>query len=119
MLTDAEVIATWMEPKPPLSVAELVEARASDPTVPYPQWWTPGNHWEWTPRELTLDRLHLVEGRLGDDLGSWREYLELLLRPVAHSSNAWIHFGAMAHADAPTKISAIATILRPEVENAA
>jgi hypothetical protein len=115
-LSDEEIICTWMEPKPPESPCATNErSRLS--------FWRPQftRHHEpaWVPIRLTLDALWEVEERL---IQEWRRTKKLVAcaRMVGYKhklkgatvDNEW-------HADAPTRIKALAAVLRAVVESEA
>lgn len=122
-MTDQEVIATWMGGTKP----KATDIRDYD----QPKWWTamfefdahsrvvPGSR-IWTPRNLTLDALHEVEARLSDE--QWRAYRKSAIRGgwyrddwcVQHDHTTM--FQSACHASAEQKITALASVLRPEVE---
>ena len=86
-MTDEEVICQWME------------QFYHFPENPAPRW----IH----RQDLTLDALHEVEARLTD--AQWRKYLEAL---VPRSLSGWTELKDAAYADAPTRIKALAAVLR-------
>jgi hypothetical protein len=98
-MDDAEVICTWMEPRPPDGVMKLAH------------WW----YWVfenscWIPQWLTLDRLHQVEARLTDE--QWLDYQTRLNR-AGDPGVLWCK--RMIGASAEHKTLALAAILRPLV----
>lgn len=97
-MTDATVICEWMESKPdPQAMGGF-------------DWWTLAcgrSGMVWVAQRLTLDMLHLVEARLTDE--QWRAY-QLRLGYNFRSEKPYIR--CMIHADAPTKIGALAAVLR-------
>lgn len=120
-MTDEEVIATFMEPKPkPRGRGGLVKCTA---------WWklrkvmtgtgTCGCFMSYEvvpvfvvslPHEF-LGLLHEVEARLSEE--QWEEYRKGICRHFGRSKQAEI---ACLHTDALTKVKALAAVLRREVE---
>ncbi len=95
-MTDEELIVTWMEPKPgPLDSPDDVD------------WWgcrVLTGCYQWFPRTLDLDALHLVEAKLTDDQ-QW-EYIEAIRGKV--NAPTW----RFLHATAEKKIGALAHVIR-------
>lgn len=122
-LSEEEVVATFMEKKP--NVNGLMSASVG--------WWVlhaiakfsgevGGVSVAYLPRDLTLDALHEVEAKLSD---RQRQYYCALIfqrccgaartmNPIEDllTPNRW----GMIHTSAAQKISALAQVLRPEVE---
>jgi len=112
-LSDAEVICTWMEPKPKFPDV------FGDVRISAGGWWKwrsprAGARWpgKTGPNESkvdSLDALHEVEARLTDE--QWQKYAGLMMDPAGIKHT---HF--LLHATAEQKISALAAVLRPEME---
>ena len=106
-MTDEEVICTWMQPKPLVSIGALCAAGGS---AAVPKWWEP--HWElageWQPISLSLDLLWEVEERLVQMKNARWVQVELQEQHIF-----WIW-----HATAEQRIQALAVVLRPLVEAA-
>jgi hypothetical protein len=102
-MTDEEIICTWMEPKPKGGIG--YENR----------WWTVPNNpgMRVSPVYLTLNILHKVEARLTDEQ-AWR-YDEALAEGMKSQPERGSSIFVW-HADAPTRIKALAQVLRPEVD---
>lgn len=96
-MTDEEVIASFMEPKPTWS--------SSDRNG---EWWWCWDH-RWHSCKLDLDALHEVEARLTNE--QWDAYANLMMDPAGIH-----HTRFLLHASAEQKIEALAAVLRPEVE---
>lgn len=106
-LSDAEIIAQWMEPKPAeYNAATIMMGKVS------PIWWvTDGRTWKLHPRTLTLDALWEVESKLkAHDPAKWNDYITDTIRTVGILADDLIH------ADAGQKIAALGRVLRPAVE---
>lgn len=126
-MTDAEVICEWMEPKPANSDG-LTEPLDCGWMSSPGGWWVEGPRGEAIqPRDLALDALWEVEERLIRLLkGRW---LDLEYREYRAYEGKWDIGSAKLpkdtplrwiwHADAPTRITALAAVLRPLVEGAA
>lgn len=108
-MTDAEIVATWMEPNPDL-LANLTQSKDG-------WWWNSfgltGDPWQ--PAEpLTLDRLREVEARLDASQCvdyDWRlAMLVVVATKTCPESYPW-------HASAEQKLAALAEVLRAEVED--
>lgn len=110
-LSDREVIATFMEgPKPVMRGGVIVKV-----------WWVERltdslASTEWRPREITLNECHEVEARLSEE--QWRTYDDRLCDLL---SNEMLLYSSTLrrraiHADAETKIRALAAVLLAEVE---
>ena len=114
-LTDEEVLCEFMEPKNGLP--DLADFRGD--FSPGGWWitdWHPLRKNKWLPRrQITLNECHEIEGRLTED--QWRKY-ETALSPMPVKLIRL--FGSITlsfiHADAQTKIKALAEVLRAEVE---
>lgn len=104
-LSDAEVLATFMEPRPGKEYWEYDWDHTSEPC-----WWSVGRTGQWVPRDITLNECREIEARLADR--QWREYIDAIV-PV--SGNIYDDCTAFLHADASTKIEALARVLRPLV----
>jgi hypothetical protein len=113
LMTDEEVICAWMEGYDPrcrrnVNVDEL-------------SWWAArfrAGSWEFATRLLTLDALHEVETRLTEDqIGKYDAGMRRLMHedPIEPWVPAKCHHW---HADAPTRIKALAAVLRREVTHA-
>jgi hypothetical protein len=119
-LTDEEVLATFMEPRPtkkPMSGDRSVGG-----------WWWWGRKYsgdgdapeELFPIPLTLNECHEIEARLISGFpGLWDDYYHAF--GTFHPSGLyWTapdkQYKWALHADAPTKITALAQILRAVVE---
>lgn len=115
MLTDHEIIATFMEPLPNTAPGFHTAWSTLKPT-----WWEKGPSSEgvmfWVPIPLTLDALHEVEARL--TVEQWSRYEPALGSPYAHKSNPITYWKALIHATAEEKIRALAAVLRAAVEGA-
>lgn len=103
-MTAAEIVASFMEPKPQFDGGDG-------------GWWSfiyEGNG-TWKPvvndRTESLDALHEVEARLTDDQ-QWL-YIETIRKLANRGNLATWHY---LHASAAQKLSALAQVLRPEVE---
>ena len=108
-MTDEEVICTAMEARP-----LHIPSRLGEFVTP---WWIYHDKEQrppglgsldcWTPVDLTLDRLWLVEERLTDE--QWDTYA---YDPAFNGSpRGWLH------ATPEQKIKALAAVLRPTVES--
>jgi hypothetical protein len=111
-LTDEEVLATFMEPRPTFS---------ADPgIVSEDGWWWMGTG-GWEPLSDSLDDCHNVEARLiSGFFGLWDDYYHAF--GTFHPSGLyWTapdkQYKWALHADAPTKVKALAQILRAAVED--
>jgi hypothetical protein len=117
-LTDEEVLATFMEPKPTFS---------DDPgIVSEDGWWWMGTG-GWEPLSDSLDDCHNVEARLTDT--QWAKYERQFFRGCQVVTETCERCGKktirrrpismrrILHADAPTKIAALAQVLRAVVED--
>jgi hypothetical protein len=93
-MTDAEILCQFMEPKPPECDLRTFERL----------WWTVEGGARWSPRNLTLDAIWEIEERLTKE--QWGRYQMLF----PHRRRETLH------ADAPTRIRALAAVLRPVVE---
>lgn len=103
MLSDAEVVCTFMELKPmPIAGFKRVYAAGA-------KWWAYRED-EWEPAALTLDALHEVEARLTES--QWKAYGENVVRET--TAGYWPR--NLLHASAEEKIRALATVLRATVE---
>lgn len=102
-LSDAEIICTFMEPKP---------ERSFDAVIHYNGDWWAASDGEWVPRRLFLDACHEVEARLSDE--QWWAY-ERGLRSVPFDGVVNTLNRASIHANAPAKIRALAATLRSRV----
>ena len=114
-MTDEEVICMWMEPN--------ADSRSDNDFEWWGQSWKKGERTLF-PRKLDLDALHEVEGRLTDE--QWKFYdqqLETGVWPApqevywnSHQAMETLYLRRlMIHADAPTRIKALASMLRPIV----
>ena len=109
-LSDAEVLATFMEARCPPGF---------DPgTVSFGGWWYTNGQRKLEPWDIdSLDRLHIIEERLTDD--QWRSY-EVWFYGVIHYGGVFMSLPRMfLHATAEQKITALAAVLRPLVEGKA
>jgi hypothetical protein len=112
-MSDEEVICTFMSPKP-----ELPPYWSTG--WPQNRWWllmqTDAGGMAWHPRLLDLDTLWQVEERLTDE-HRW-DYKDLLVEMLCNGASALIDDRTwnVIHADALTRIKALAAILRPIVE---
>lgn len=101
MSTNAEVIASFMEPIP------KTEDYNTDDFSP-DGWWEAVFQTEycvgWTPCRLTLNECREVEARLTDE--QWRDYLNAFPDDWIGYTQFWVH------ASAEQKIVALATMLR-------
>lgn len=104
--TDAETVASFMEARPDLP--------PHWGAWPEHQWWllipTAGGRMDWTPKELNLDALYLVEARLTDE--QWERYVRLLLQPVIQLSDPRVHWKKVLHATTADKIVALVAVIR-------
>jgi hypothetical protein len=96
-MSDEEVIATWMEEKP--QTRSSMSPRGWWVGAPSMSSWT-----ELHPTWMNLEALYKVEAKL------------TRMQQVVYSSHFDIDRFTCLHADAPTKIKALATVLRAEVE---
>lgn len=113
-MSDEEVIASFMEPKP--TKAALSMGR---PLFSVTGWWSAGSRphreWdEWYPITLTLDALRQVQERLTEE--QWEQYeceMLALWTPgtLRHGLGEVQHY---LHATAEQKIRALAVVLRTE-----
>lgn len=111
VMTDAEVICGWMQPKPALRQTEGEWELAICATSL--GWWLltttgyeRGDEPIIVPADLTLDRLREVEARLTEE--QWVHYGILMEnRPVGMRLSK-----ALLHASADQKIKALAAVLR-------
>ncbi len=105
--TDAEVVCEWMSAMPSMSVGEWGRNNEWEP-----DWWEAHEEiaGEWQPLELDLDALHLVEERLSEE--RWEAYTKLLLEPVQQYSDPAKYWRTLIHADSPTKLAALASVIR-------
>ena len=108
-MTDAEVICSFMEPKPTKSIMDTL--RDGDPAPG--KWWNDRHHAssEWRPRTLTLDAIWEVEERLTDE--QWQQYRDEILKGT-DMMGLWMT--RLIDAGAAQKIVALAAVLRPIVE---
>jgi hypothetical protein len=106
-MSDEETICSWMEPKPYDFTNDV-------------NWWacrvTCGIY-IFTPRQLDLDALHEVEGKL--NWRQWRDYemslgevIERSIDPTMRPAGANVK--DFIHATVQQKITALAAVLRPE-----
>lgn len=131
-LTNAEVLATFMEPRPdflPYSWQSPINWGDSSPA----RWWLAMSpdaantvHGIWKPRQITLNECREIEAGLTEEqwVRYWRELMQLIWeasekRGEHALANMTMTRGDLyrhlVHADAPTKVEALATILRPLV----
>ncbi len=114
-LSDAEVICTWMEPKPSLNGGPVSDCHKSPR-----EWWAAAPREgrersvlysrKWAPCRLTLDALHEVEARLTEE--QWRRYQHVLALPDGEEA---LTNCQLIHASAVWKIRALAATLRSRV----
>lgn len=116
--TDAETVATFMEPMPDY-IPQPYDGLSRSPNC----WWTAksqktsrgGFEFVWVANEATLDMLHEVEARLTDR--QWERYC---LRLVGCGSNIlnlrgtvdYADLKALLHASAADKLTALAAVIR-------
>jgi hypothetical protein len=119
-MTDQEVVCAWMETRPkdgthPQDVSEI-------------GWWKavytlqPQQRWRWFAdgdKTDSLDALWEVEERLTDQ--QWGEYWKAAAETLKPDDKVRLafgeHFRYWSHLDAEQKIKALASVLRPIVEN--
>ncbi len=113
-MSDEEIICAWMEPRP------------GEPS--YRSDRSPGGWWQkvinykpdipyaFKPRELDLDALYEVQSRLTDE--QWEEYDDEILPTLPRDLFELEIRKAYIHASPKQKITALASVLRPEVEKA-
>lgn len=113
-MTDAEIVAGWME-KSPEAVSVCQPGYYSDAG-----WWCNNGGWSatcgvtvWLPAALNLDRLHLVEEWLSDE--QWYSYIDFVWN-IVRANSRFPYERQFLHADAAQKLAALAQVLRPEVE---
>lgn len=105
MLSDAEVIAAFMEPKP-----------QADPGQLTPRHMLGSRWWDWSigygafPKALTLNECHLIESRLTKD--QWTRYLAAM--PISDMPFSITALQVAVHLRADLKIAALASVLRQE-----
>jgi hypothetical protein len=126
-MTDQEIIATWMEPKP-TEVPESAEdryLRGSPLRTPLGFWICVSDYEKgefWSHRHLDLDASHEVEARLIREgeaglKGVATEQGVSALHRLSAYNIAMRQLGNYTwHASAEQKITALATVLRPIVE---
>lgn len=114
MLSDAEVICQWMEPKPK-TICGSLEHTAALRSI---KWWIVkprgahlGEPVDWTPCLLGLDRLHEIEAKLSEE--QWLNYVDALITLMPKFPRK----GEIVHASAEQKIKALAAVLRAEVKD--
>ena len=111
-MTDAEVVATWMEPQPHHPVT-LLGAGGAKPKY---HWWKAGHDtggWVLDEMAFGLDGLHVVEERLTD---AQRKSYRLQVGITGRLPEDF--YWSLLHATPFVKIRALAAVLRPEVEGA-
>jgi hypothetical protein len=132
-MTDQEVICTWMAgAKPNTEPPDALERDLfGAPLTVAGGWWEchcvyeEGDVPRWYPRDLTLDALHEVEGRLKDE--QWGKYERrfnnkrvINKRCERCGADQLSHHRAssraLLHATPEQKIKALAAVLRPIVE---
>ena len=87
-MTDAEVVATWMNSQQ--------------------------REWHWSPVDVgSLDRFYLIEDRLSD-----KQRKSYRMQAGVTGKNSEDFYWSLLHASPFVKIRAIAAVLRPEVEGA-
>jgi hypothetical protein len=106
--SDAEVICTWMEPKP----ESAPPSWGDNPVGNINGWWIATGSGRIEHRILTLDALWEVEERLTEE--QWTRYRVALTAPVLGASGRHIegYNRMMWHATAEQKIKALAEALR-------
>lgn len=114
MLSDDEVICTFMEARPVDQPDRTLENWAKSEGGWWQFKWS--HFWEGYrahPTDLTLDVIHEVEERLTPEQRA--EYCKAMLQSPFTERRKWSW--EMLHADAPARIKALASILRPIVES--
>lgn len=105
ILTDAEIVAGFMEPKP-----EEVSHRTIGDHSPL-MWWrcclrANPSRTTWDPTAITLNECRLVEARLSEN--QWEAYDQMLIKTLYTSATV----RAAIHAPAETKLAALAAVIR-------
>jgi len=111
MRKDEEVICEFMEPRPLDGNGERVEPADvfwwgySYQVLPKPDGTGKEFHWQWHPKGLTLDLLHLVESRLTEE--QRMDYWLNLSQGGPPQTGYW----RIVHVTAEQKITALAKVL--------